>query len=210
MDDLYDVNGMRDPFAMECRSGRFVDPTQITAADVYIEDVAYHLASIRRFSGACRVNDANHSVRVARIIGLLGGCAACQYEGLMHDAHEAYIGDVIAPLGRQDFLRAFDTLKVSVQRAIDEALPGPARAIDCVLAPDRSRLADQVSGLLEARAYLPSRGADWGGLHPDAQVVADRLERFFPELKAFAPESSEDSERAFLSAWALLRKGVSL
>jgi len=214
--DHHDASGLRDPFTMEMHSGRFVDPLRIVAADVCVSDVAFHLASIRRFSGACRVNVADHSVRVARIVGLLGGCVSCQYEGLLHDGHEAYIGDIIAPLGRNDFMRAFDTLKISVQRAVDEALPGPPRGIDCILAPDRLRLADQVSGILEARAYLSSKGKDWGGLHPDAQATADRLDRFFPSMRAFAPSrvfapaSSEDSEREFLGAWALLQKGSSL
>ena len=214
--DYHDATGMRDPYTMETHSGRFVDPLRIVAADVCIEDVAFHLASIRRFSGACRVNVADHSVRVARIVGLLGGCAACRYEGIMHDAHEAYIGDIIAPLGRNDFMRTFDTLKVSVQRAVDEALPGPTHSAGCTQPTNLQRLADQVSGILEARAYLSSKGKDWGGLHPDAQATADRLDRFFPSMRAFAPSrvfaptSSEDSEREFLGAWALLQKGSSL
>jgi len=61
--------------------------------DVY--DIAHALSNICRFNGHCRefYSVAQHSV-------LVSYHCENKLEGLMHDAPEAYLGDVIAPLKR--------------------------------------------------------------------------------------------------------------
>lgn len=67
---------------------------------ISIEDIAAHLAKINRFNGATRqpYSVAQHSVLVARILALAGHDAATQLWGLLHDAHEAYLGDMATPV----------------------------------------------------------------------------------------------------------------
>lgn len=67
---------------------------------VDIEDIAAHLSKINRFNGATRepYSVAQHSVLVARILALAGHDAATQLWGLLHDAHEAYLGDMATPV----------------------------------------------------------------------------------------------------------------
>lgn len=63
--------------------------------DICIEDVAHHLGLLCRFVGATRVfySVAQHSILVASIAP-----KKYAYDGLMHDAGEAYYGDISSPL----------------------------------------------------------------------------------------------------------------
>ncbi len=210
MTDTQIVPSKRSRFVMETHSGRYIDPTQIAPKDVLLEDIAYHLSGICRFSGACRVNVADHSVRVARLVEYLGGCPADQYEGLMHDGHEAYLNDVIAPLGAQEFLRAFDVLKISVQRAIDSALPGPDHHPDCIQDQTWVKTADTLSGLLEADALLPSRGRDWSCGTAHHYELVEKYRDCFGELRDPRPPSDVESEITFLKVHGILTRGENL
>lgn len=83
-------------------SGQPFDLMEPRAADVRISDVAHHLARIARFSGATAgeygYSVAQHSMLVAHILEVWGGDAQLQLEGLLHDAGEAYYGDITAPV----------------------------------------------------------------------------------------------------------------
>lgn len=81
---------------MQTASGRKVYVLSPRAEDVQIGDIAHALARICRFGGHVKCEHysvAQHSVLVSR---------ACDPDnalvGLLHDAAEAYIGDVVRPL----------------------------------------------------------------------------------------------------------------
>jgi len=185
-------------FQMETHSGRLIDPTQVSVEDVDIEDIAYHLASIRRFGGACRVNVADHSIRTAKIVELLGGCWACQYEGLMHDAHEAYLGDIIYPYESQEFLKPHKAYKITVQAAINTKYPAPEHHADCVWPMKELREADFIAAKLEADAFLVSKGRNWFGQSAERIAFVEQYREEFPELHQGEPLSSKESEELFL------------
>lgn len=70
-------------------------------ADVRIEDIAHALSLICRFGGHCRefYSVAQHSVHVADVIAIdQPDDYHLQLWGLMHDATEAYVGDMVRPL----------------------------------------------------------------------------------------------------------------
>jgi len=74
-------------------TGRRIDPLNLRLEDVDITDVAHALALCNRFAGhtIVPVSVAQHSVYVCRLLWNTGG-ALC---GLLHDASEAYLGDVV-------------------------------------------------------------------------------------------------------------------
>lgn len=72
-------------------------PLAPRAEDVCIEDIAHGLSMICRFGGHCRefYSVAQHSVLVSRLVP-----HHMAFAGLMHDATEAYCGDMIRPMKR--------------------------------------------------------------------------------------------------------------
>ena len=81
-------------------SGRDFVPTQLVPADVCITDIAHALSLICRFGGHTveHYSVAQHSLLVARILSAMDASPAVQLAVLMHDAHEAYIGDIPTPI----------------------------------------------------------------------------------------------------------------
>lgn len=77
-----------------------VDLRFIRDEPVDILDIAHHLSQIVRFNGAaCRpYSVAEHSLLVSSILERSGMNREVQLAGLLHDAHEAYIGDITQPL----------------------------------------------------------------------------------------------------------------
>lgn len=68
--------------------------------EVRLPDVAHSLAQINRFTGHARrpYSVAEHSLLAAQIAREQGHGPAVQLAALLHDAHEAYTGDVSSPV----------------------------------------------------------------------------------------------------------------
>lgn len=80
---------------METYGGRPVNPWHVRKEDIDIKAIAHSLSLICRYNGHCKefYSVADHSIRVAEIVEPKYRLAA-----LLHDAAEAYLGDVIRPL----------------------------------------------------------------------------------------------------------------
>ena len=83
--------------------GRFIDLMNPTADDIDIYDICRALSRIARFNGhtLCEWSVAQHSLLVYDIVAASGTTPAEQLHALLHDAHEAYIGDMVSPLKAQ-------------------------------------------------------------------------------------------------------------
>lgn len=68
--------------------------------EISIEDLAAALAQLNRWGGRVPVpyNVARHSVDTVRLARADGASREIQYECLMHDVTEAFVGDVCAPI----------------------------------------------------------------------------------------------------------------
>lgn len=81
-----------------------IDPTSLGAMPVAytypIEEIAHALAQINRYAGATTrpYSVAEHSLLVADLARKAGHSPIVELACLMHDAHEAYVGDVSSPL----------------------------------------------------------------------------------------------------------------
>lgn len=161
-------------FTVETHSGMVVDLVNPKPEQIYIHDIAWSLSRQSRFnghtSGSISYSVAQHSCWVAtRVLHETKDRHAALY-ALLHDAHEAYIGDIVSPLKNiarlshvvGDIERA---LQYTIHQAYD--LPPPAqRIIDVIKHYDRLALA------VEAYHLLPSRGNGWGLPTPDDETLA--------------------------------------
>lgn len=110
-------------------TGRKFWPTDPHAEDVHIEDIAHALALCNRFAGHTQrpYSVAQHSVMMARTFA--PGSLERKW-ALMHDAAEAYIGDMVRPLKRHEDMLAFCTVEHRVMACICERFGLP---VDIVL-----------------------------------------------------------------------------
>ena len=89
---------------MMTHTGRHVDPLNVRAEDICLEDIAFALSNLCRFGGHVRFYSvAEHCVRVCR-----AAPPELQRAALLHDAAEAYIGDIIRPLKRSIIVQDAD------------------------------------------------------------------------------------------------------
>lgn len=101
-----------------------------------IRDLAHHLAAVNRFAGAARLpySVAQHSVLVSKLAGLASQPPLTCLFALLHDAHEAIIGDIPEPVARylfgEDPFNPLTDLKQRLDWAIRQSLglPEPSDA----------------------------------------------------------------------------------
>lgn len=158
-------------------SGRDYLPTQMVPADVHIEDVAHALSLICRFGGHTKVHYsvAQHSLLVARILEEQGAPVEAQLAGLLHDAHEAYIGDIPTPI-KSALGATWRDLEADVATAVRQALDVTIAFHDwedLIKHVDRVALATERRDLMHFDA---NRNLPWGilgGVAPFHEKIGD-------------------------------------
>ena len=144
--------------------------------DICIEDIAHALSNISRYNGHCSgfYSVAQHSCHVSDWLALAGYQAPVQLCGLLHDASEAYCGDVVRPL--KPVLTQYATIERVVQEAICERF-AILEMHDLFAAAIKS--ADNSVLRAEAEQLMRTRGKDWNF----GETVAAKLEiaRWSPE-----------------------------
>lgn len=163
---------------IETFTGRAFYPMDPRAEDVEIVDIAHALSMIPRFGGHSQgfYSVAAHSLHVER---MAMRCYPSEADKkallycLLHDAAEAYIGDMVRPL----------------KRSMPDFVEVEARILDCVMErfglsladkPDYLNSIDNMALASEARALVRSQGIKWKlGVVPDtAKIMEDSPLRF--------------------------------
>jgi 5'-deoxynucleotidase YfbR-like HD superfamily hydrolase len=86
----------------------------ITVDDIYIKDIAYALSNIARFCGQLPFYSvALHSLEVSKLVP-----RELKLSALLHDASEAYLGDIITPV--KCFLPDYVKLENKIMKLIAE------------------------------------------------------------------------------------------
>lgn len=116
------------------QSGRYFSFTDATPDDIHIEDIAHALSHLCRFTGHTRefYSVAQHSVLVSYRVP-----QGMALEGLLHDATEAYVGDVSRPLKmllpEYQKIEAFVWSLIAKRFGISEKLPPRIKEVDNIL-----------------------------------------------------------------------------
>lgn len=98
-------------------TGKAFFPFDPRVEDICIEDIAHALSNICRFNGQVRTfySVAQHSVAVSRMTD------TDRLRWLLHDASEAYLGDMVSPLKHDPRLgEAYRAIEAKVQRVIHQ------------------------------------------------------------------------------------------
>ena len=146
---------------LETVSGRKVDVTNPDPSTIVIEDIAWALSRLPRFSGHSipyvPYSVAQHCIQVSKDLKEHG--PEVQLFGLLHDAAEAYINDLPSPVKHIPEIHAvIKKLEDSLMEAIYKALDIDPPTYD---EEEIVKIADKTQQAVEAYNYMYSRGADW-------------------------------------------------
>lgn len=122
-------------FILKTYTGKVIRPHDIRPEDVEIDEVAHALANLNRFNGHSRLPMpvAHHSV----LVSLLCDPEDAK-EALLHDAAEAYVGDLIEPIKkwlRYLGQRGFDELEWHTTQSVWTRFDIPFDPNDSSLSP---------------------------------------------------------------------------
>ncbi len=173
-------------------TGRRFDLFHPDPEQVDIRDIAHALGRICRWTGHTlnAYSVAEHSVRVALLVEAWDPTAA--YAALMHDAHEAYVGDVSSPM-KQAMRRqakvgpcSFDRIEDRVVQAVRHALAISPTREQCELV----KRADLVLLMIEAHEVYARKRDDWDKVDVSAEVMEESLRVVGPAQWLNGPEAT--------------------
>jgi len=146
---------MADGDWMLTYTGRQFWPCAARPEAVCIEDIAHALSLTCRFGGHVRefYSVAQHSVIVCDHLP-----ARLKLHGLLHDAAEAYLGDVIRPVKKS--LVGYAAMEQCVLSVIYQALLGATPPADGDIAPVRD--IDERAVLTEGQQLTTDGATNWG------------------------------------------------
>lgn len=165
-------------------TGKRIDLFHPHPAQIEIEDIAHALAHLCRFGGHTveHYSVAQHSVLVSRLVPDNLACVA-----LMHDAAEAYIGDIVRPLKQ-----ALGVVIETIERNLLAAISYRFDYLPFGLALPEIKRADEIALMTEKRDVLglTASGVRWDGYDwppADKQIIE--------------PQSPLLAKAAFLQRW---------
>jgi 5'-deoxynucleotidase YfbR-like HD superfamily hydrolase len=202
------------PTTLETVTGRFVDLVDPDPKDICIEDIAWSLSRLARFNGHT-INKLPYSVAQHSLVVAYETVRLCQIEigyerdltpretarwmllGLLHDASEAYTGDVSGPLKKIPELRpVIKKIEHKIQDAIYKALGiNPPSELEEKIV----KMGDVLAQRIEAYNFMVSRGNGWSE-SPSVSIV--KLQEF--EMPKEAIEVYQDFLDLFESETANL------
>lgn len=168
-------------------TGRRFWPLDPRPEEVEVEDIARALSRLCRFTGHTRefYSVAQHSCLVADFLDRKWRDKALAFEGLIHDAAEAYLGDISRPLKGFLYLDLpFVMRDQQIGEAEDLLLAVIRRALGAT-APELSRRAlvkqaDEVLLATEARDLMSPLDPDWAKWLDGIEAMPDPIDPWSP------------------------------
>lgn len=175
-------------------TGKLVCPLALEPDDVCITDVTHALAYQCRFAGHLKFfySIGEHSVRVSRLVETWGRRDLALW-GLLHDASEAYLVDLPAPIKHHPTMLAYRQAEKRAMRAVCEHFALPFDEPPIVKRADRVLLVTEQRDL-RMRYAEPNLNSisDCSGIEPLAETIT--------------PWTSQMAEREFLARFEALTR----
>ena len=165
--------------AISTRSGRRLYLQNPSPAQIHINDIAHGLAHQCRFNGQTNkfYSVAQHSVIVASMLP-----PKLKLAGLLHDAAEAYLGDIVQPL--KELLPDFGLIEARFTEVIGQRFNVNLQHHDAV------KKADLIALATERRDLMPMEIVEWPSL-----VGVN------PLWKTIKPQNPDQAKLEFLSLY---------
>lgn len=147
--------------SLETVSGRKIDITNPDPSSIVIEDIAWALSRMPRFSGHSipyiPYSVAQHCIQVAKDLSPHG--PLIQLYGLLHDAAEAYINDLPSPV------KHLPEIHPVIKKVEDNLMRVIYQSIGIRPPTDEEEFiikeADKIQQAIESYNFMYSRGHDW-------------------------------------------------
>ena len=157
--------------AVSTRSGRRVALLNPSPSQIAIGDIAHGLAHQCRFNGQTNkfYSVAQHSVLVASILP-----RELRLAGLLHDASESYLGDIVQPL--KELLPDYQAIETKFCEVLGTRFNVDLQPNDAI------KHADLVVLATERRDLMPMDTADWSSIAGITPLIRT--------IKPLAPETA--------------------
>lgn len=174
---------------MQTYTGRCVNPLALRVEDIDIRDIAHALACVNRFNGHARapISVAQHSVHVCQLVE-----RPHRRQALLHDAAEAYLGDVTKWLKATDCMAGYREAEARAWAVIAAAFDVPEGLDASVVEADKFMVRFEATHSYD----------EWRSGSPDYRPV-DAVER--RRLGHWSPWEWQAAERVFLSQYECVR-----
>ncbi len=161
-------------------TGKKFDLDNLNPDDIDIIDIAHALSNICRFNGHCNTfySVAQHCIEVSKTV-----IPEYKLQALLHDAAEAYIGDLTSPLRRMDCMTGFNRLHNKIRDVIYSKFN-----INVSFEADAMINAADIYMLLCEKEVLFDNQLDWGWRLPELMRVVN-----------IKPLNSKTAKESFLS-----------
>lgn len=175
-------------------TGRQFDLANINANNICLEDIAHHLTNINRYGGAMKLgvkySVAQHSILLCEYARDELNMPELARELLMHDATEAYLGDVVK--GLKNLLPEYERLEAKLSKIIKSKYGVPTSKCRT----DWANILDRRILLNESKRFTPKH-----------------YELFEVTLEGYAPLNVKPKNQLFLGidfSWFIKRKFLKL
>ena len=144
-------------------TGKMVYFDKFSQNMVCLEDIAHHLTNICRFGGALPFNKfysvASHSINLATYLYEKFGDNELACAALLHDASEAYLGDMISSI--KPILPDYKGLENKVQRIINSKynIENSSVIRKLIKYHDSNIILDEVRGLMQHNLHFYKKNA---------------------------------------------------